>query len=50
VPHAYDDWQAMLDAHALDLVCIATPTVLHAPQTLAALARARMCCAKSPPR
>lgn len=38
VPHAYDDWQAMLDGHRFDLVCIATPTVLHAPQTLAALA------------
>jgi len=38
VPHAYDDWQAMLESHAFDLVCIATPTVLHAPQTLAALA------------
>lgn len=38
VPHAYGDWQAMLAAHAFDLVCIATPTVLHAPQTLAAIA------------
>ena len=38
VPHAYDDWEAMLDAHDLDLVCIATPTFLHAPQTLAAIA------------
>ena len=38
VPHAYDDWQAMLAAHRVDLVCIATPTVLHAPQALAALA------------
>lgn len=38
VPHAYDDWQAMLQAHRFDLVCIATPTVLHAPQALAALA------------
>jgi predicted dehydrogenase len=37
VPHAYDDWQAMLGAHQLDLVCIATPTVLHEPQTLAAI-------------
>jgi predicted dehydrogenase len=37
VPHATDDWQAMLDAHDFDLVCIATPTVLHAPQTLAAI-------------
>jgi len=40
VPHAYDDWQAMLRAHTFDLVCIATPTVLHAPQTLAALGEA----------
>lgn len=47
VPHAYDDWQAMLDAHALDLVCIATPTVLHAPQTLTALAKgAHVICEK----
>jgi predicted dehydrogenase len=38
VPHAYDDWRRMLDLHRFDLVCIATPTVLHAPQTLAALA------------
>lgn len=38
VPHAYDDWQRMLDTHAFDLVCIATPTVQHAAQTLAALA------------
>jgi len=38
VPHAYDDWEAMLAAHELDLVCIATPTVLHEPQTLAAIA------------
>ncbi|NEX46632.1 Gfo/Idh/MocA family protein [Pseudotabrizicola algicola] len=47
VPNAYDDWQAMLAAHDLDLVCIATPTVLHAPQTLAALARgAHVLCEK----
>ncbi|HMO08009.1 MAG TPA: Gfo/Idh/MocA family oxidoreductase [Paracoccaceae bacterium] len=47
VPHAYDDWQAMLAGHDLDLVCIATPTVLHAPQTLAALARgAHVLCEK----
>ncbi len=38
VPHAHDDWREMLEAHRPDLVCIATPTVLHAPQTLAALA------------
>ncbi len=47
VPHATDDWKAMLADHALDLVCIATPTVLHAPQTLAALARgAHVICEK----
>lgn len=47
VPHAYDDWQAMLAAHDLDLVCIATPTVQHAPQTLTALARgAHVLCEK----
>jgi predicted dehydrogenase len=38
VPHAYDDWQRMLAEHTFDLVCIATPTVQHAPQTLAAIA------------
>ena len=37
IAHVHDDWQAMLDAHALDLVCIATPTVLHKAMTLAAL-------------
>jgi predicted dehydrogenase len=39
VPQAYDDWQEMLDRHHFDLVCIATPTVLHAPQALAAIAK-----------
>lgn len=37
VPEAYDDWQAMLASHDLDLVCIATPTDTHAPMALAAL-------------
>jgi predicted dehydrogenase len=47
IPAAYDDWQAMLDRHPVDLVLIATPTVLHAPQTLAALARgAHVLCEK----
>ena len=47
VPHAYDDWEAMLDAHAVDLVCIATPTVLHAPQALRAIERgAHVLCEK----
>lgn len=27
------DWRAMLAGHCFDLVCIATPTALHAPQT-----------------
>jgi predicted dehydrogenase len=44
---AYDDWQEMLDRHALDLVLIATPTDLHAPITLAALERgAHVLCEK----
>ncbi|MDH3424639.1 MAG: Gfo/Idh/MocA family oxidoreductase, partial [Gemmatimonadota bacterium] len=38
VPHAYDDWDLMLASHEFDLVCIATPTDLHEPQTLAAIA------------
>jgi predicted dehydrogenase len=38
IPHAYDDWEAMLGSHEFDLVCIATPTVLHEPQTLRAIA------------
>ncbi len=47
VPHAYDDWSTMLDQHEVDLVCIATPTVLHAPQTLKALANgAHVLCEK----
>lgn len=47
IAHAYDDWRAMLDNHALDLVLIATPTDLHAPITLAALAKgAHVVCEK----
>jgi predicted dehydrogenase len=47
VPHAYDDWEAMLGAHDFDLVCIATPTVLHEAQTLAAIeAGAHVLCEK----
>lgn len=33
----YDDWQAMLTEVRPDLVCIATPTVLHAPMVKAAI-------------
>jgi len=47
VPHAYDDWRQMLEERAFDLVCIATPTVTHAPITLAALqAGAHVLCEK----
>lgn len=47
VPHAYDDWEKMLGEHELDLVGIATPTIYHAPMTIAALeAGAHVCCEK----
>ncbi|MBP2549783.1 putative dehydrogenase [Neorhizobium galegae] len=47
VPHAYDDWRAMLAAHHLDLVLISTPTDTHHPMTLAALdAGAHVVCEK----
>lgn len=43
----YDDWERMLAEQELDLVCIATPTVLHAPMVKAALARgAHVLCEK----
>ena len=37
VPHVYSDWRQMLAEHRFDLVCIATPTLTHAPMVLAAL-------------
>ena len=47
IPHVYDDWQRMIAEHEFDLVCIATPTVFHAPMTLAALkAGAHVLCEK----
>ncbi len=47
IPQAYDDWRRLLDEHALDLVCIATPTIHHAPMALAALqAGAHVLCEK----
>lgn len=47
IPRATDDWETMLDTHKVDLVCIATPTNLHAPQTLKALANgAHVLCEK----
>ena len=43
----YDDWQRMMGEHEFDLVCIATPTIHHAPMTLAALkAGAHVLCEK----
>ena len=47
IPYVYDDWERMLGEHEFDLVCIATPTVYHAPMTLAALkAGAHVLCEK----
>lgn len=47
IPQAYDDWQTMLNAHELDLVCIATPVIHHAPMVLSALeAGAHVLCEK----
>jgi predicted dehydrogenase len=37
VKHIYADWEVMLRTHEFDLVCIATPTVTHAPMVLSAL-------------
>ena len=37
IPNFYNDWQEMLNQHKFDLVCIATPTDLHAPITIYAL-------------
>lgn len=43
----YDDWEKMLAEQDLDLVCIATPTVMHAPMALAAIAKgAHVLCEK----
>ena len=47
IPQVYDDWRRMIGEHEVDLVCIATPTLLHAPMTLAALnAGAHVLCEK----
>ena len=37
IPNFYDNWEKMLDTHVFDLVCIATPTDLHAPIAIKAL-------------
>ncbi len=47
IPAAYGDWREVLDKHPVDLVCVVTPTVYHAPMTLAALdAGAHVICEK----
>lgn len=47
IPHAYDDYRVMLERHPVDFVGIATPTIYHAPMTLAALeAGAHVLCEK----
>lgn len=47
IPNVYDDWEQMIGEHELDLVCIATPTVYHAPMALKALnAGAHVLCEK----
>ena len=47
IPHVYDNWERMIGEHEFDLVCIATPTIFHAPMTLAALnAGAHVLCEK----
>lgn len=47
IPNVYDDWEKMIGEHELDLVCIATPTIYHAPMALKALnAGAHVLCEK----
>jgi predicted dehydrogenase len=47
IPAAYDNWRVLLETHPVDLVCVVTPTVYHAPMTLAALdAGAHVICEK----
>ena len=43
----YDNWELMLDENSFDLVCIATPTDLHAPISIKALKKgAHVLCEK----
>jgi predicted dehydrogenase len=47
IKNFYDNWEKMLDENSFDLVCIATPTDLHAPITLKALKKgANVLCEK----
>jgi predicted dehydrogenase len=47
IPHAYDEWRTMLDAHPFDLVGVVTPPVYHAEMVLKAVANgAHVICEK----
>jgi predicted dehydrogenase len=47
IPHAYDDWKAMLDQHEADIVCVVTPPVYHCEMALEAIKRgAHVMCEK----
>lgn len=47
IKNYYDDWHKMLNQHKFDLVCIATPTDLHAPISMEALKKgANVLCEK----
>ena len=37
IPAAFDNWRTLLEKHPVDLVCVVTPTIHHAPMTRAAL-------------
>ena len=39
IPNYYNNWKKMIDENNFDLICVATPTDLHAPITLYALER-----------
>ena len=47
VNNFYDNWEKMLDENSFDLICIATPTDLHAPISIQALKKgAHVLCEK----
>ena len=47
IKNYYDNWEKMIDENELELVCIATPTDLHAPITLKSLQKgAHVLCEK----
>ena len=48
IPKYYDNWKKMLDQHKFDLICIATPTDLHAPIAIYALERGAHVLAEKP--